>query len=288
MVKIWLRNVGNNRSNAQKIKWQDNSIRDILLVRMVNLAGDSSNLAKSGSLKNLTIFQGDRKKVLIVEDDQTLVEVLKYNLAKEGYQTLSAFDGVSGLEIARQDKPDLIILDLMLPGLSGFEVCRILRQETAVPILILTAKTAEVDKVLGLELGADDYLTKPFSLRELLARVRALLRRSEIVATKSTQGTKLLRADDLVVDLNRHEATLHGSPLNLKPKEFELLAFLVQNKGRAFSREQLLEDIWEYEYEGDTRTIDVHIRWLREKIEPDPSHPIHLLTVRGIGYRFEG
>jgi DNA-binding response OmpR family regulator len=227
------------------------------------------------------------RKILVVEDDQTLADVLQYNLSKEGYKALVAIDGIRALEVARQERPDLIILDIMLPGLDGFEVCHILRKEMDTPILMLTAKVEEVDKVVGLELGADDYITKPFSLRELLARIRAMLRRSEMVPVADSPPFPI-RTGNLEIDLARYEVTLGGSPLSLKPKVFELLVFLAKNRGRAFTREQLLEELWGYDFEGDTRTVDVHIRWLREKIEPDPSHPCRLLTVRGIGYRFEG
>jgi DNA-binding response OmpR family regulator len=224
------------------------------------------------------------KKVLIVDDEPTLVATVKYNLEREGYQVVTAADGESGLSVARAERPDLIILDLMLPGLDGFEVCRILRREMAVPILMLTAKTGEVDKVVGLELGADDYVTKPFSMRELLARVRALLRRAEMPA----EETNVVAAADLQVDLRRREASRCGQALVLKPKEFDLLVFFLQNRGRAFTREQLLDQVWGYDFAGDTRTVDVHVSWLRQKIENNPAKPTRLITIRGLGYRFEG
>ncbi len=230
-------------------------------------------------------------KVLVVEDDQTLLSVLKYNLNKEGYDVVTATDGARALEVARTEKPELIVLDIMLPKLSGFEVCRILRREMTVPILMLTAKTEEIDKVVGLELGADDYVTKPFSMRELLARVRAMLRRSEMMKQEMVSaletGPPVIKVADLEVDLDRHQVSLGGSILDLSPKEFDLLAFLVRNRGRVFSRDYLLEKVWGYDYAGDTRTVDVHIRWLRQKIEVDPAHPNRLLTVRGVGYKFE-
>jgi len=220
-----------------------------------------------------------------VDDEPTLVATLKYNLEREGYQVSAASDGGSALEDAREIRPDLIVLDVMMPALDGLEVCRILRRETAVPILMLTARDSEVDKVVGLELGADDYVTKPFSMREVMARVRALLRRAE---TKPSEEEATLRAGDLQVDLRKREATLSGEVLRLKPKEFELLSFFMRNQGRAYNREQLLNHIWGYDFAGDTRTVDVHIRWLREKIESVPSKPTHLITVRGVGYRFDG
>ncbi|MCD6453261.1 MAG: response regulator transcription factor [Dehalococcoidales bacterium] len=231
------------------------------------------------------------KNILIVEDDTTLLDVLNYNLTKEGYRVVTATDGVRAVEAARQRKPDLIVLDIMLPELSGFEVCRILRQEMTVPILMLTAKTEEIDRVVGLELGADDYLTKPFSLRELLARIRAMLRRVDIVRqeTLSQQEAKpqVIETANLKIDLARHQVHRGKSLLELSPREFELLAFLVNNRGQVFSRNHLLERVWGYDYTGDTRTVDVHIRWLRQKIEDDPIHPRYLLTVRGVGYKFE-
>jgi two-component system OmpR family response regulator len=230
------------------------------------------------------------RKVLVVEDDSTLLEVLGYNLSREGYHVITAADGVRALEMARRETPHLIILDIMLPELDGLEVCRILRKEMTVPILMLTAKGEEIDKVVGLELGADDYMTKPFSLRELMARVRAMLRRADMAQEKA--GTAVIppaiKAGNLEIDLARHQVTLAGSTLDLSPKEFELLAFLVKNRGIVFSRDQLLEKVWGYGCEVDTRTVDVHIRWLREKIESNPSKPCRLLTVRGVGYRFEG
>lgn len=223
-------------------------------------------------------------KILVVEDDPAMLGVLRYNLAKEGYSVSTATDGVQALEEARTNKPDLIILDIMLPKMSGFEVCRILRKEMTVPILMLTARDDEIDKVVGLDLGADDYMTKPFSMRELLARVRAMLRRVEMQAVRPEET---LKAGDIEMDITRHKATLAGSLLNLTPKEFDLLAFLVRNRGLVFSREQLLEKVWGYDYAGDTRTVDVHIRWLREKIETNPEEPRRLVTIRGVGYKLE-
>jgi DNA-binding response OmpR family regulator len=225
------------------------------------------------------------KKILIVEDEPTLLATLRYNLEREGYAVATAPDGELALSLARSERPHLVVLDIMLPKLDGFEVCRILRRETAVPILMLTAKTDEVDKVVGLELGADDYVTKPFSMRELLARVRALLRRAE----RSPQSeAESIATGDLVVDLAKRIVFRASRALALKPKEYELLAFLARNRGRAFTRELLLNQVWGYDFAGDSRTVDVHVRWLREKIEDEPSKPTRLITVRGTGYRFEG
>jgi two-component system OmpR family response regulator len=224
--------------------------------------------------------------ILIVEDDRTLVDVLRYNLVKEGYNVLIAGDGEGALKLTRTEEPDLVLLDIMLPGMSGLEVCRILRKETNVPILMLTARTDEIDKVVGLEVGADDYVTKPFSLRELMARVRAMLRRAEMTVPKPSDRQSV-KVGDLQVDVARRKVTLGNSVLDLTQKEFDLLAFLAQNKGLVFSREQLLDKVWCYEFAGDTRTVDVHIRWLRQKIETDPAHPERLVTVRGVGYKLE-
>jgi two-component system OmpR family response regulator len=229
-------------------------------------------------------------KVLIVEDDRTLLDVLKYNLNKEGYQVLTAADGTQAVETARSKKPDLVILDVMLPKMDGYEVCRILRGEMTVPILMLTAKTEEIDKVVGLELGADDYMTKPFSMRELLARVRAMLRRAEMMkkeAMVSERTPPPFRVGDLEIDTSRRRVSRAGVIMDLSRTEFALLEFLARNQGQVFSRDHLLERVWGYDYAGDTRTVDVHIRWLRQKIEVDPAHPQHLLTVRGVGYKFE-
>ena len=227
-------------------------------------------------------------KILVVEDDRNLLAALKYNLQKESYDVVTAADGIEALEAARREKPELIILDVMLPKLNGFEVCRIIRKEMTVPILMLTAKNDEVDKIVGLEIGADDYMTKPFSMRELLARIGAMLRRVEMAKIQPS-GEKMTRqVSDLEIDGARHQAFLRGSKLKLSPKEFDLLAFLTQNKGFVFNREQLLEKVWGYDYAGDTRTVDVHIRWLRQKIENDPTKPERLVTVRGTGYKLEG
>jgi two-component system OmpR family response regulator len=206
-------------------------------------------------------------------------------LGKEGYDTITAIEGVQALELARTNKPDLIVLDIMLPKISGFEVCRILRKEMAIPIIMLTARDDEIDKVTGLDLGADDYMTKPFSMRELMARIRAMLRRVEI---QTVIPETPLRFGDLEVDTLHHVITRAGNTLNLSPKEFDLLVFLTSNRGLVFSRDQLLEKVWGYDYSGDTRTVDVHIRWLREKIEDNSEEPKRLITVRGVGYKFEG
>jgi two-component system OmpR family response regulator len=230
-------------------------------------------------------------KVLVVEDDRTLLEVLQYNLGREGYDVLMASDGAKGLETARINKPDLVILDVMLPKLDGFEVCRILRKETTVPILMLTARTEETDRVVGLEVGADDYVTKPFSMRELMARVRAMLRRTEMMKkeTVSAAGAPSLcfKTGELEIDTARHKVSRGGVAVELSRMEFALLEFLARNQGQVFSRDHLLEKVWGYDFAGDTRTVDVHVSWLRRKIEADPAHPRHLLTVRGVGYKFE-
>ena len=223
------------------------------------------------------------RTVLVVDDEPTLVATLRFNLEREGYRVVTASDGEAAINLARSDHPDLLILDLMLPTIDGLQVCRTLRREMSVPILMLTAKGDEVDKVVGLELGADDYVTKPFGMRELLARVRALLRRTEA----GVEG-EMLVTGDLQIDLRRREVTRAGRLLELKPKEMELLLFFVRNRGRAFTREQLLRDVWGYDFFGDSRTVDVHVRWLRQKIEDDPGRPARLVTVRGTGYRFEG
>jgi two-component system OmpR family response regulator len=225
-------------------------------------------------------------KVLIVEDDLTLQETLAYNMRKENYRVIKATDGEEGLRLARENKPDIIILDIMLPKLSGFEVCRIIREESAVPIMMLTAKTDETDKVVGLELGADDYVTKPFSMRELIARVRAMLRRIQVSETPLTYD-RFFKMGDIEIDIGRHQAFLKGSALELTPKEFEILTFLATNKGLVFDRNSLLEKIWGHDYSGDSRTIDVHIWSLRQKIEADPGNPRYLFTVRGAGYKFD-
>lgn len=230
-------------------------------------------------------------KILIVEDDETLNGVLKYNFEHEGYRVVTAKDGLNAIELARAEKPDLVILDLMLPKLDGLEVCRILRKEMTVPILMLTAKAEEIDKIVGLELGADDYLTKPFSIRELLARVRAHLRRNEIlkreVENSKPVSAQTIRLEHIEIDLVRHSVTSAGSILDLSPKEFDLLVFLARNRGQVFNRDTLLSKVWGYDYAGDTRTVDVHIRWLREKIEKNPESPRHIITVRGVGYKVE-
>ena len=236
--------------------------------------------------------------MLIVEDEPTLLETLKYNLQRQGYEVVTASDGVEALPKARTENPDLVILDVMLPGLDGFEICRILRQEMSVPILMLTAKDEEVDKIVGLEVGADDYLTKPFSMRELLARVKAHLRRERLLreemeksgqtVQESRVGSMVFSFDDLIIDESRREIRRDGAVLALKPKEFELLLFLARNKGVALGRSLILERVWGWDFDGGSRTVDVHIRWLREKIELDPANPKRILTVRGIGYRFDG
>ncbi|MBM4404677.1 MAG: response regulator transcription factor [Chloroflexi bacterium] len=228
--------------------------------------------------------------VLVVEDEETLARAITYSLEREGYSALAAKDGAEGLAMAKQHAPDLVILDLMLPKIDGLEVCRILRRETTLPILMLTAKAEEVDKIVGLELGADDYMTKPFSMRELMARVKALLRRVELDrrAAKAAPAGEVLRSDGLTLDPAARRVKLRERPIALRPKEFDLLAFLMRNKAIVFTRDALLEQVWGYEYGGDSRTVDVHIRWLREKIEEAPGEPKHLLTVRGVGYKFEG
>jgi len=231
-------------------------------------------------------------KILVIEDDATLREALAYNLARQGYIIETADNGLTGLELARRVNPDLILLDIMLPGLDGFDVCRIIRQEFSTPIIFLTARDDEIDRVLGLEIGADDYLTKPFSMRELMARVKANLRRVKldhvVAESQADEISKMVKYGDLELDFLRREVRIDGKPVPLKPKEYELLVFLVKFKGHMLSRDFILERVWGWEFRGGSRTVDVHIRWLREKIEPDPANPSRIVTVRGAGYRFEG
>ena len=223
------------------------------------------------------------KKILIVDDDAKTVELVKLYLSRDGYKVLTTYDGMEGLRLARETQPDLIVLDLMLPGIDGLEICRILRKESDVPIIILTAKSTDEDKLKGLDLGADDYVTKPFSPKELAARVRAVLRR-----LPGERGPKEINCGDLTMDFSKREAFLAGKPLKLTEVEFKLLGVLAKEPGRVFSRAQLIEKALGYDFEGFDRTIDVHILNLRRKIEPDPSHPKYIKTVYGAGYKFIG
>lgn len=228
------------------------------------------------------------KTVLIIEDEQPIVDILKFNLSKEGYNTLEALDGVRGLELALTSEPDLVLLDVMLPGMDGFEVCRKIRERSAVPVIMLTAREEEVDKVLGLELGADDYMTKPFSVRELTARVKANLRRTSIdaIPKEEPETSILITSGDLTINVERYEVSKNGTVLEITIREFELLKFLATQPEKIFTREKLLENVWGYEYYGDVRTVDVTVRRLREKIEDDPSMPKYIITKRGVGYYF--
>jgi DNA-binding response OmpR family regulator len=233
--------------------------------------------------------------ILVVEDETSLRETLAYNLQKEGYSVEAVGDGRSALDTARRLKPDLLVLDIMLPGMDGFEVCRVLRKEMSMPILMLTARDDEIDRVVGLEVGADDYLTKPFSMRELVARVKAQLRRSRLVQDQLDKARSpdsiipdVLAFDNLVINHTRREVTLNGAPLALKPQEYELLVFFAGHKGQMLSREFILERVWGWDFIGDSRTVDVHVRWLRQKVEADAARPTRIVTVRGGGYRFEG
>ncbi|WP_342398283.1 response regulator transcription factor [Candidatus Chlorohelix sp.] len=249
-------------------------------------------------------------KILVVDDEQNIAETLKYNLLREGYEVILSGDGRQALEIARCENPNLIILDLMLPGMNGLDVCRNIRQTSAVPILMLTAKEEEVDKILGLELGADDYMTKPFNLRELVARVRAMLRRMEMLESIAVQRASerealtpapannvvqaadsapqdVLTVGELQINTRQHTVFMGEKLITLKPKEFDLLEFLARHRGQVLTRETLLERVWNYDYSGGTRTVDVHIRWIREKIENDPSKPRYIHTIFGVGYKFD-
>ena len=224
------------------------------------------------------------RTILVVEDETTLRETLADALEVEGFRVIAAADGREALARFRADRPDLVLLDLMLPELSGIEVCRIIRAESGVPIVMLTAKDSELDKVVGLELGADDYVTKPFSLRELSARIRALFRRSEQVAAATSPAQTIVNLGRVQVDLSGHRILRDGDPVAIKPKAFELLAFLLRHPGQAFTRDQLLEHVWGYDYAGETRTVDVHVHWLRSTLEDDASAPQYIHTVRGVGY----
>ncbi len=230
-----------------------------------------------------------KKTILIVEDDPNIQEALRYSLEKEQYNLILASDGNQAVELSREFSPDLIILDIMLPGIDGLEVCQAVRTDNDVPIIMLTAKSEEIDRVLGLELGANDYITKPFSMRELIARIKVQLRQA---TTKDRIGdshkSSILNSRGLEIDTHAHVAKLHGNKLDLRPREFNLITFLMRNKGKALSRYQILEALWDKDYIGDTRTVDVHIRWLRRKVEINPDKPLRIVTVRGIGYRFDG
>lgn len=224
-------------------------------------------------------------RILLVEDEPGLADSVRYALDSEGFDVYVADTGVSGLESARVNQPDLVLLDLMLPGMSGLDVCRQIRSSSDVPIIMLTAKDAESDKVAGLELGADDYMTKPFSMRELIARVRAHLRRAAKSGVLS-ESNEVLRGGSIELDIDAHQARLNGDVVDLRPKEFELLESLMRRKNRLAARHTLIDEVWGPTYFGDTKTLDVHIKRLRQKLEPDPTGPVHILTVRGLGYKF--
>lgn len=229
--------------------------------------------------------------ILVVDDERHILELVRFNLEKEGYRVIEALDGKQAFEITKKEKPELIILDVMLPVMDGLEVCRLIQKDDElgdIPIIMLTARSEEIDKILGLEIGADDYITKPFSPRELLARVKARLRRvPKRQEVSGEDNTDVINLEGLVIDPGRFEVFLEGEKLDLTPKEFELLRYLVKNRGRVLTRDMLLENIWGYEYIGDSRTVDVHIRHLRQKMEQDPADPKYIETVRGIGYKFK-
>lgn len=226
-------------------------------------------------------------KILVIDDEPSITKSIKFSLEKEGYTVLTTDNGLDGVQLTKTEKPNLIILDIMLPNLDGYEVCRLLRAETAVPIIMLTARQEEIDKVVGLEIGADEYITKPFSLRELQARIKALLRLVARHQTVKASEPERIEIGDLIIDLKRHEVILGGVTLSLTLKEFELLKLLALNANKVLSREYLIEQVWGYDFAGEGRTVDVHIHWLREKIEKDPNNPVRIQTVRGVGYRFE-
>lgn len=232
------------------------------------------------------------ENILVVEDEPALQETLEYNLSRQGYTVNVVGDGQAALDMARNGQYDLIVLDVMLPILDGFEVCRILRQEMNVPILMLTARDDEIDRVIGLEMGADDYLTKPFSMREFLARVKAQLRRVRLIRQELRAEEQIpkevLKFDNLIIDLSRREVTVDEQVLNLKPKEYDLLLFLAKHHRQVLSRDLIMERVWGWDFSGGSRTVDVHMRWLREKIEKEPATPERIITIRGVGYRFEG
>ena len=231
-----------------------------------------------------------REKILVVEDEENILEAIKYSLTSEGFDVYGAEDGEKGLEMARELAPDLVVLDVMLPKIDGFEVCRMLRKDMDLPVFMLSAKSEEIDRVVGLEIGADDYITKPFSMRELVGRVRNSLRRRSFTASENTSSVskEIIKSGDLEIDLTSHVIRLNGENLEMKPREFDLLVMLASSKGRAFTRDQILERLWDHEYIGDIRTVDVHVRWIREKIEVDPGKPSRIVTIRGGGYRFDG
>lgn len=226
----------------------------------------------------------NNEKILIVDDEEHIVELIKFNLEANGYKTITASNGLEALELAKNEKPDLVLLDIMLPGLNGNDVCKEIRKDTEIstmPIIMITAKGEELDRILGLELGADDYVTKPFSVRELMARIKAVLRRTKVEAVNDTYSF-----GNVSIDFNKHEVMKNGEKVELTLKEFELLQILIKNRGRVLTRDLLLDKIWGYEFIGETRTIDVHIRYLRKKIEDDDKNPKFIETIRGVGYRF--
>lgn len=224
------------------------------------------------------------KRILVVDDEEHIVELIKFNLEKNGYKVITADNGRDALAIAKEQQPDLVLLDLMLPGMDGLEVCKEIRKETSIsnmPIIMITAKGEELDKILGLELGADDYITKPFSVRELVARSKAILRRTTVKYEENN-----FKFGNITIDFQKHEVKKDGEKIELTLKEFELLEILIKNKGRVMTRDFLLDKIWGYEYVGETRTVDVHVRHLRQKIEQDDKNPVYIQTIRGIGYKF--
>ena len=229
-----------------------------------------------------------KNRVLIAEDEKPISDIIKFNLEKEGYEIITAYDGEDALKKALNEQLELIILDIMLPSMDGFEICKRVREKSSVPIIMVTAKEEEVDKILGLELGADDYITKPFSIRELVARVKANVRRQEMNINADQQEKEIIKNKDLSIDLMKYEVRKGSTSIDLTVREFELLKFLAKQKDQVFSREQLLERVWGYEYYGDIRTVDVTVRRLREKVEDDSSNPTYIMTKRGVGYYFKG